>query len=126
MSFDIWYEKNEDKLIERYIDENPELMIHHDDMPDIGSSGHFQNWVDKVYKLTKIKKSVSIRRKDGVIQRYKVKPDYPYCNKGHLLVEVFDNKRNSFVWDCPTCIRNIEKERQGVDADYLYGVYKDK
>ena len=31
------------------------------------------------------------------------KPKYNKCNKGHTLVEVYDERRNAFVWDCPIC-----------------------
>jgi hypothetical protein len=35
-------------------------------------------------------------------------PDYPYCNKGHRLVEVYNEKYNRYDWDCPTCIASME------------------
>jgi hypothetical protein len=35
------------------------------------------------------------------------KPDYPYCNAGHRLVEVYDEDLNTYVWDCPICIRKM-------------------
>jgi len=36
------------------------------------------------------------------------KPDYCLCNAGHMLVEVYDERRNAFVWDCPICIAKME------------------
>jgi len=36
------------------------------------------------------------------------KPEYCKCNAGHTLVEVYNGKRNAFVWDCPICIRKME------------------
>jgi len=44
------------------------------------------------------------------IKRYP-KPKYCKCNKGHPLVEVYDERRNAYVWDCPTCIRRMERAR---------------
>lgn len=43
-------------------------------------------------------------------------PDYPYCNKGHRLQEVFSERHNSFIWDCPTCIEKQRKfyEEEGI------------
>lgn len=32
------------------------------------------------------------------------KPDYPYCNRGHRLVEVYNEQYNRYDWDCPICI----------------------
>lgn len=36
------------------------------------------------------------------------KPEYCFCNAGHQLTEVFDEKRNAFIWDCPTCTQRME------------------
>lgn len=46
------------------------------------------------------------------------KPDYDRCNAGHKLVEVYDEKRNAFIWDCPICIRKMQ-EAETMDADEL-------
>lgn len=35
-------------------------------------------------------------------------PDYPYCNAGHRLVEVYNAKNDRWEWDCPVCIRKME------------------
>lgn len=37
---------------------------------------------------------------------------YNKCNVGHELVEVYDEKRNAYVWDCPTCIRKMRFMQQ--------------
>lgn len=37
------------------------------------------------------------------------KPEYCKCNAGHELVEIFDEKRNTFDWDCPICKAKMEK-----------------
>ena len=37
------------------------------------------------------------------------KPDYDRCNAGHKLVEVYDEKRNTFVWDCPICTKKMQE-----------------
>ena len=31
------------------------------------------------------------------------KPDYCKCNVGHTLMEIFNEKRNCYDWDCPLC-----------------------
>jgi len=40
------------------------------------------------------------------------KPKYAKCNKGHPLVEVYDEDRHAFRWDCPICIEAMEKARR--------------
>jgi len=35
------------------------------------------------------------------------KPEYCKCNAGHTLVEIYNEKRNVFEWDCPICIRKM-------------------
>jgi len=40
------------------------------------------------------------------------KPKYNKCNKGHILVEVYNKETNSFDWDCPICIENMRKARE--------------
>jgi len=42
----------------------------------------------------------------GNIKHYP-KPDYCKCNAGHTLMEIFDDKSNSYVWDCPICIAKM-------------------
>ncbi len=37
------------------------------------------------------------------------RPEYCKCNAGHILVEVYNEVRNAFVWDCPICIRRMEE-----------------
>ena len=49
---------------------------------------------------------------ENKIKRYP-KPEYDKCNKGHQLVEVYNEKRNSYDWDCPICIATMEKARGG-------------
>lgn len=39
------------------------------------------------------------------------KPKYNKCNAGHEMVEVYDERRNAYVWDCPICMRKMEKAR---------------
>jgi len=36
-------------------------------------------------------------------------PDYCKCNAGHQLVEIFNEKKNCFDWDCPICIEKMRK-----------------
>jgi hypothetical protein len=36
------------------------------------------------------------------------KPKYCKCNAGHTLVEMFNEKRNCFDWDCPICIAKMQ------------------
>jgi type II restriction/modification system DNA methylase subunit YeeA len=40
------------------------------------------------------------------------RPAYDRCNAGHILVEVYNNKKNVYEWDCPICIKNMEREEQ--------------
>jgi len=37
------------------------------------------------------------------------RPEYGRCNKGHILVEVYDERKNAFIWDCPICIRMMQE-----------------
>ena len=37
------------------------------------------------------------------------RPEYCKCNAGHTLVEVFNEKRNCYEWDCPICIAKMQK-----------------
>jgi hypothetical protein len=39
-------------------------------------------------------------------------PDYCKCNKGHTLVEVYNEKTNAYDWDCPICINKMKKIRE--------------
>jgi hypothetical protein len=41
------------------------------------------------------------------------RPDYDRCNAGHQLVEVYDDRRNRFTWDCPICIEKMRKAGGG-------------
>ena len=43
------------------------------------------------------------------------KPDYPYCNKGHHLVEMYNEKTNAYEWDCPICKAEMEEARRQED-----------
>lgn len=38
------------------------------------------------------------------IAKHYPKPEYCKCNKGHTLIEMYDERRNVWVWDCPVCI----------------------
>ena len=40
------------------------------------------------------------------IKRYP-KPEYDKCNQGHGLVEVYNEAKNEYRWDCPTCINRM-------------------
>jgi hypothetical protein len=42
-------------------------------------------------------------------EKHYPKPDYDKCNAGHPLVEVWNDKRNAYVWDCPTCINKMRR-----------------
>jgi len=44
------------------------------------------------------------------IKRYP-KPDYCKCNAGHDLIEMFNQKRNCFDWDCPICKAKMESAK---------------
>jgi len=39
-------------------------------------------------------------------------PEYPYCNKGHRLQEVYNERRHSYEWDCPICKARMEALRR--------------
>ena len=39
------------------------------------------------------------------------KPKYCLCNKGHTLVEVYNEINNAYQWDCPRCIANLLEAR---------------
>ena len=73
MRYEDWVFKNEDKLLEEYLDENADLQIHHRDYPDVPNTIGFQNWAEKKYKEFRNKRvrKVYVRRKDGVVQRYR-------------------------------------------------------
>jgi hypothetical protein len=50
----------------------------------------------------------------GVIEtqvKHYPRPDYCKCNAGHTLVEVFNENRNCYDWDCPICIAKMQKAR---------------
>ena len=34
-------------------------------------------------------------------------PKYDKCNKGHMLVQLYDSKKHTYVWDCPICIKEM-------------------
>ena len=38
-------------------------------------------------------------------------PKYHKCNAGHELVYMWNENRQRYVWDCPTCIAKMEKAR---------------
>ena len=48
------------------------------------------------------------KKQAGEIKHYP-KPTYSKCNAGHELVEVYNERRNEYVWDCPTCIRRMQE-----------------
>jgi len=37
------------------------------------------------------------------------KPTYSKCNKGHELVEMYNEKYNTYDWDCPICKARMDK-----------------
>lgn len=39
------------------------------------------------------------------------RPEDDRCNAGHILVELFNKKRNCFDWDCPVCIAKMQKAK---------------
>lgn len=43
------------------------------------------------------------------------KPDYQYCNAGHPLVEIYNEKRDAFIWDCPICIAKMREVNNAKD-----------
>lgn len=40
------------------------------------------------------------------------KPEYDKCNAGHTLVPVWDEARQRYSWDCPTCIAKMKAARE--------------
>ena len=51
------------------------------------------------------------------------KPEYDRCNKGHQLVEIYNEKRNRWDWDCPICKAKMDKlgsfsHPKGTDEEY--------
>jgi hypothetical protein len=38
------------------------------------------------------------------------KPKYDRCNKGHPLQEIYDERQNAYIWDCPICKRKKEEK----------------
>ncbi len=36
-------------------------------------------------------------------------PAYCKCNAGHTLTEVYDERLNAYIWDCPICIKKMQK-----------------
>ena len=38
------------------------------------------------------------------------RPQYDRCNAGHPLVEVYDESRNAYIWDCLICKRKMRQE----------------
>lgn len=40
------------------------------------------------------------------------RPEYDKCNAGHTLVEVYNEIKNSYEWDCPICIRRMEEAKK--------------
>jgi len=73
------------------------------------SDGYFKNQreIDEYIK----DEFTQLNAKGKEPKRYP-KPKYSKCNAGHQLVEVYDEKKNAFVWDCPTCIRKMDKARR--------------
>ena len=41
------------------------------------------------------------------------KPDYCKCNKGHQLQLIYMYDYDKYVWDCQTCINEMNKLREG-------------
>lgn len=37
-------------------------------------------------------------------------PEYNRCNRGHILVEVYNPADNAYYWDCPICIRQNRED----------------
>lgn len=46
------------------------------------------------------------------------RPTYDRCNAGHVLVEVYNEKQNAFIWDCPICIRKMKDVKRNVDITF--------
>ena len=46
------------------------------------------------------------------IAKHYPKPEYNKCNAGHQLIQMYDAKRNVWVWDCPTCIDRMQDAEQ--------------
>jgi hypothetical protein len=40
-------------------------------------------------------------------EKHYPKPKYSKCNRGHELVEMYDERINGYVWDCPLCINSM-------------------
>ena len=38
------------------------------------------------------------------------KPKYSFCNKGHPLVEIYDERYNVYRWDCPKCMEDFDDD----------------
>ena len=51
-------------------------------------------------------------KEEKVAKRFP-KPEYDKCNAGHQLVEVFNETRNQYDWDCPICKAKMEAARGG-------------
>jgi hypothetical protein len=57
------------------------------------------------------------------------KPKYCLCNKGHNLVEVYNELRNCYEWDCPICIarqKEINERRGWVETNLSKMMYGKK
>jgi hypothetical protein len=39
-------------------------------------------------------------------------PGYPYCNRKHRLVEIYDKDRNEYRWDCKICMKTMRQEEE--------------
>jgi len=40
------------------------------------------------------------------------RPEYDRCNAGHALVEIYDEDRDEYIWDCPICKKKMEEARR--------------
>ena len=68
-----------------------------------------------VYKMNPVNKILGkdIFSKNKEENLHYPKPKYDKCNKGHTLVEIWNEKTQHYEWDCPICIENMNKEREG-------------
>jgi len=68
-----------------------------------------QNALDKImYKGKYAKKDIYSHSNETT---YDPEPDYKLCNAGHPLVQVYNERKNRYTWDCPTCIRKMRNAR---------------
>jgi hypothetical protein len=58
-------------------------------------------------ELNRMSRMMTIARSKAIdAMRYPMPIDNR-CNKGHLLTQVFNERLNAYIWDCPICINRI-------------------